>query len=320
MEQDSSKPKGLKYISILEAARQSIQYINDRRQGLVKSLRTPWKKFNDVCMGGIEWHTITTIAGASGSGKTAIANELEDSLFTLNPEENFSVLSLNFEMLAHKLVARKISKRMQMPLTEIFSTKASTVIDDNVYAEMVKHAKDISTQAVHYVETAGTVEQIKSTIWSYCLAQRELDPDKGTIVILDHTLLVNGKTGDTERTTLFDIMVLFNTLKKQLKISFIILSQLNRDIETSERIQTPSLQAPRKSDLFGGESVYQFSDIVLVSHRPEMLGITNYTTYKWLTKDIIFFHFLKVRDGEPCVAAMKNNLKHNQVLDYNPEE
>ena len=71
----------LQYTSIKKAAYDAVQYIDQRRQGLIKSLRTPWSKYNHVSMDGIEWNTIHTIAGMSGSGKTAIINQLETELF-----------------------------------------------------------------------------------------------------------------------------------------------------------------------------------------------------------------------------------------------
>ena len=317
----SSEPVGLKYRSMLDVTREAIQYIDDRRKGLVKSLKTPWKKFNAISLGGIEWHTITTIAGLSGSGKTAIVNELETGLVDLNPNEKLSILSFNFEMLARNLVVRKLSKETNKTTGQLLSAKAGEEVTDSEYTALIEHARKLSKYPIFYVDNAGTVDQIKKTILSFCLKLQDdkknvgADPEHGVVVFLDHVLLVNGKSGEMERQILFDLMVLFNTLKKSLKVSFIILSQLNRDIEDSERIQTPELQFPRKKDIFGGDSMYQFSDIVMVTHRPEMLGITKYGVGKWPTEGLLYWHYLKVREGEPTVAKMINNLKHNQVID-----
>jgi hypothetical protein len=58
-----------------------------------------------------------------------------------------------------------------------------------------------------------------------------------------------------------------------------------------------------------------YSDIVVVTHRPEMLGIRAYGPKRWPTTNAIFWHYLKVREGEPCIALMENDLAHNQILD-----
>ncbi|MFA5396505.1 MAG: hypothetical protein WC346_10905 [Methanogenium sp.] len=64
MEQTSYKVLNYRHIS--EAADEIVKYIDDRRSGVIDSLKTRWKKFNRQCMGGIEPNTIYTIAGISG--------------------------------------------------------------------------------------------------------------------------------------------------------------------------------------------------------------------------------------------------------------
>ena len=89
-----NKPR-LQYTSIKKAAFDAVQYIDDRRKGLIKSLKTPWSKYNHVSMDGIEWNTIHTIAGMSGSGKTAIINQLE----TVEPTKGDTDFNLIFKCL-----------------------------------------------------------------------------------------------------------------------------------------------------------------------------------------------------------------------------
>ena len=97
MEQNSYN-KSLTYKHISHSTDEIISYIDNRRKGIVKSLRTRWDKFNKVCMGGIEPNVIISIAGISGSGKSSFANSLETDLIDLNPAEDIVVLSFNFEM------------------------------------------------------------------------------------------------------------------------------------------------------------------------------------------------------------------------------
>ena len=96
----SEEHKPLPWRHISKASNAALRYIDGRRKGEIKSLITPWKKFNRISMGGIEWQTITTIAGMSGSGKTAILGQLETGLKDLNQTDDFAILSFNFEMLS----------------------------------------------------------------------------------------------------------------------------------------------------------------------------------------------------------------------------
>ena len=96
MEQISSRP--LIYRHISQATVEIVDYIKNRKNKVIRSLKTRWEKFNKLCMGGIEPNTIYTIAGISGSGKSSFVNSLETDLFDLNPDIDFVVLSFNFEI------------------------------------------------------------------------------------------------------------------------------------------------------------------------------------------------------------------------------
>ena len=164
MEKNLSNQLEVKHI--LHAARESVDYIDKRRKGEICSLKTPWEKYNRVAMGGIEWWTIHTIAGMSGSGKTAIVNQLETSLDELNEKEEFNILSFNFEMLARNLVARKLANKLSLTTQHLHSGNGE-VLSDNDYEKVLETGKKLSTKNIFYVEKTGTVEQIEKTILSF---------------------------------------------------------------------------------------------------------------------------------------------------------
>ena len=120
MEPNSNKQLEIKHIS--DATNEILNYINNRRRGLIKSLRTRWPKFNRQCMGGIEPNAIYSVCGISGSGKSSFANSLETDLFELNTNEDFVVLNFNFEMMASKQVGRKLSYKLNKTTSELYSS------------------------------------------------------------------------------------------------------------------------------------------------------------------------------------------------------
>jgi hypothetical protein len=79
MEQSSSNARSLTYKHISHSTDDILSYINDRRKGIVKSLKTRWDKFNKACMGGIEPNVIIAIAGISGSGNKEYCRLYEES-------------------------------------------------------------------------------------------------------------------------------------------------------------------------------------------------------------------------------------------------
>lgn len=60
----------IQFKHISKATEEIVNYIQDRKDNKIKSLRTRWHKFNRLCMGGIEPNAIYTISGISGSGNS----------------------------------------------------------------------------------------------------------------------------------------------------------------------------------------------------------------------------------------------------------
>lgn len=313
-EKSSSKPLKVKPIS--EAAADEFQYIKKRKEGKIRSLRTEWPKFNSAGIDGLEWGSITVIGGLSGSGKTSLVNSLESGLFEHNKREDFVVLSFNFEMLARKLVGRKISRKMGKSMKQLYSAdrfNKKSNIEQQELKEVAEYLKkDVSHLPIYYVDSPGTVAQIRETVLRF---HRELGGKK-ILITLDHSILIRpSASGNNERDTLTEFAAMMNELKKKLTVSFMVLSQLNRDIESVERRNNPQFQFPQKKDIFGGDALFQMSDMVMVTHRPEMLGLTTYGPNNWPVEGHIYWHFLKVRDGEPFIAKMQNDLANNRIVE-----
>lgn len=312
MAQQSFSP--LKFRHISSATNEIIEYIKERRTGNTISLRTRWQKFNDLCMGGIEPQTIYTIAGISGSGKSSFANSLETDLFDHNPDVDFCVLSFNFEMLSSKQVGRKLSSKMDKTTRELYSGVSSTKLSDEDITSIEQHASNIKKYEIYYVDKPGNVEDIRGTIEYF---QQGIAKGRWLVVMLDHTLLTRGKSGESERVTLSDLQKMLMEVKKSedSKTTIIQLSQMNRNIEDKERISNNSLQYPVRSDIFGGDSVFQASDYLFVLHRPDILGIDRYGPRFINPEGYVFLHFLKNREGELSVIKFRNNLKYNRIED-----
>lgn len=311
MEQASNRLLPFRHIK--EPTDEILQYIADRRSGISKSLKTRWSKFNRQCMGGIEPNTIYSIVGISGSGKSSFVNSLESDLFDLNPDEKFVVLSFNFEMLSSRQIGRKISYKIKKTTNELYSAdiEKGTTIRDSDYAQIVRIAKSIEKYPIYYVDRPGTVDEIRDTISHF---QKKLAHDNTWLVVmLDHTLLTKGRQGERERETLYELQRVFMEAKKTGRTTIIQLSQMNREIESNERINNPTLHFPMRRDLFGSDSVFQASDYVIVLHRPELLQITAYGPSKRPVNNRIYMHFLKAREGEPKILEFINNLKYNSI-------
>lgn len=310
----SQLSNALQYKHINEACDEALEYVQSRRNGTCISLKTPWGKFNDLAMGGIEPNALYTIGGISGSGKSSFINNLESSLFDLNPDQEFVVLNFNFEMLASKQVGRKLSKELKLTTSQLYSGISNYRLSKNDYEKVENALESIRTYPIYYVDCQGTVDEIRNTFYKF--ANEEHIKGKWIITILDHTLLTKGRLGEAERTTLAQLQKMFMEIRKFGKTSIIQLSQLNRSIEESDRINNPIMHYPTRKDIFGADSVYQASDYVIILHRPEILKIYEYGPNALDTKGIIFLHFIKNREGKLKILRFKENLKHNNIIEF----
>ena len=307
MEQKSYNTLPFKHIS--KATDEIIDYMGQRKNHKIDSLRTRWPKFNTLCMGGIEPNAIYTFSGISGSGKSSLVNTLETDLIDLNPNRELVVLSFNFEMLASRQVGRKLSYKLKETTSTLYSAVSS--IDDKAFEKVKSEAENIKKYPIYYVDTPSTVEHIAETIdYFYDVIAK----GKWLIIILDHTLLVTSN-GRDERTTIIDLQKLFMQIKKKPNISIIQISQMNRNIEQPERIINPTNHYPMRSDLSTSDFIFQSSDYVIVLHRPELLGITAYGPQRQLVADMVYLHFLKNREGDLKILRFINDLKYNNLIE-----
>jgi len=308
---------GLPYIHIGKATDEILTYIKRRRSGQVKSLKTKWEKFNNLCMGGIEPNTIYTFAGISGSGKSAFLNSLENDLFECNSEVEFVVLSFNFEMLSSRQVGRKLSSKLSKTTQQLYSGISNEKLSKEDLEETLKEAEKIRKLPIYYVDLPGNVDEIRETILEF--SNLEFVKNKWLIITLDHTLLTRGRSGEKEREILANLQYMFMEIKKYGKNTIIQLSQMNREIESTDRLNNPSMHFPTRRDIFGGESVFQASDYVIVLHRPELLLLKSYGPAGWPVANKIYMHVLKNREGELKVLTFTNDLKYNRINDFDPD-
>lgn len=295
---------------ISKAADDIVNYIEDRKIGNTISLKTRFDKFNNLCMGGIEPNVIYTFGGISGSGKSAFVNMLETDIVDLNPNQDIVILSFNFEMLSSRQVGRKISYKLKRTTSHLYSSIEK--IDDREM-EMVKNtAMGLKKYPIYYADTPGTVTEVASTI-SYFRKIMQTE-NKWLIVILDHLLLTRNESA-TDKANIAALEKLFMEQKKIDRTTIIQIAQMNRNIEQKERITNPSLHYPQRSDISTADEIFHASDYLIILHRPETLGITEYGPYAVDCTGIVYMHFLKNREGELRILKFKNELWRNAIVD-----
>lgn len=204
---------------------------------------------------------------------------MKRDLVLKNPEEEFDILSLEFEMPSKDNFVRSISALTETTTKDLYSLDQK--ISDKKMLEVKAASDKLSTFPIYIVDISGTVQDIHDTVLDFVTSRNHAGRKRGIVITLDHTLLTKGKSGESEKQIVDALMKMFVGLRKELihlgvKSIILVLSQLNRDIESKERVVNSLLHYPNKNDIFAASSVYYCCDFVVVSHKPSTIsGISN---------------------------------------------
>ena len=292
-------------------AQEAINYISGRRSHDIVSLKTRWVKFNRQCMGGIEPNTVYTIAGISGSGKSSWVNQVTTDLIDLNPTEDIIILNFSLEMVGFRQVGRTLSNKLKRTTSTLYSSEMD--LDDETFREVIQVSNQLKEYPIYFVDSPCTPKQVEEIIKSFYETYVK-GTNKHFVITYDHALLTK-QTGSVIETR-SELERIFIQVKKYPLTSVIQIAQMNRNIESSERINNPLSHYPMRSDISSSDAIFQASDYVNVIHRPEILGISEYGPNRLPTKDKVYLHILKNRDaGKPCILEFENDLAFNNLIE-----
>jgi replicative DNA helicase len=300
---------------------QALHYMKGRKEGVIKSIKTPWEKFNDAGTDGIEWNTLTVIAGRSGAGKTLVKDNIINSAFVLNKGENFRVLEFQFEMIGRVTALREFSSVVGKSYKYLCS--ANGQLADADLQACYDYAKQRVGYPIDVVEKPRTVLEIKAIIEMYMEdhmnREGEFPTYTNTIVTLDHSYLVKLAPFEKDKhEMLYNLAEMLTELKRLYPVSFIILSQLNRNIDSPERNEDGRAgNYILTSDLMGADALLQHSDILVGLNRPGYFKVRYYGPDRYIINDenLMVMHFLKCRNGDTRMSFFKCEFEKMRVVE-----
>lgn len=298
---------------ISHAFTQGLSYIDRRRNGLEPSITTPWPKLNQQTIDGLPWNTVTVIAGRPSHGKTLAVTQLSREAFDLNPGLDMAVLDFQFEMLGRTMAARELSMHMGRSMQQLYSAGGGKRFPDADFQAAKALAAKFNNREIYYVENSCTIDEFADKVTRFV---RHVG--KRVLITVDHSILFRKRAVDKNTMdTLYYLGEVLTRLKKELPVSFIILSQLNRDCESEAR--TAEMSAGnyiKTSDLFGADALMMCSDFIFAINKPSRLNIEKYGPQGYIvTEQLLALHILKNRDGEVGVMFMDADFSKMRISD-----
>jgi replicative DNA helicase len=311
----------LKAVSERDAVKKALYKMKARHNGELKSLKTAWPKFNDAFCDGLEWRTITVVGARPGTGKTLFMEQLVNDVIKINPDQKFRILKFQFEMLDETNGIRKLSMNVGSDYNTLMSKDKP--VDKGIFQKCVEfYESTLSYDIVDVVYDPCTVDEMCATIHAYMEKHKSEDGFTNTLVTIDHSALFKVGKGQKDKfEMLYGLGEALTEMKKRFPVAFLVLSQLNRNVETVERAKDGTYgNYILDSDLYGSDALLQHADVVLGINRPANRRLKFYGPERYIINDpdLLVFHILKSRNGFMGMNFFKLDRDVMRIMEVDP--
>lgn len=257
---DGSKTPEVRRVS--ECMPELIQSMQERMDanGAVDGLLSGYKDLDGLLCGMRGGHMVV-VAGRPGTGKTTLAMNIAENIGGLG----IPSLIFSLEMSSKELTRRMLSSVGKVPLSVIDTGKI-----ENHGAQITAGAGKIKELPVYVCDRGGmNINQIRS------IAKFQKRANKIEMVVIDYIGLIRASGSKTSNRTqeLGEISRQCKEMAKELNIPVIVLAQLNREIDKTER-------DPRLSDLRDSGEIEQDADVVAFVCKTQDDGISKIVVAK----------------------------------------
>jgi replicative DNA helicase len=129
------------------------------------------------------------------------------------------------------------------------------------------------------------------------------------LITMDHSALFRvGKMQRDKFEMLGSLGEALTMMKKKYPVAFVVLSQLNRNIDAPDRQRDGEYgNYVLDSDIYGSDALLQHADVVMGINKPSLRKIRQYGPERFLIndEDMLVFHFLKSRNGTTRISFFK---------------
>lgn len=287
---------------VAESVAEASKKVEDYQNGVIQPLKSGWKRFDRTIGGGVHEATIYIVGGRPGIGKSAFESRWKFNVASNEQKVEYAFGMFNLEMPNYKLMLREIAHNTDIPINDMVNAEEKRLGEEQI--ELINAQKELYADVPIYL-SANPVSPEQFLRNGKLL--RERLPDQHLVFVLDHTRLITSRNRGTEEEKIRSLMAAARELSVVYRYSIILLSQLNRGIESTDRLHARGGPIPVMSDYFGADAVNQYGNVCIILQRPEYYGLDSYMDYS-TTDNLLVVHVLKNRDGPVGHISFKHNL------------
>lgn len=314
--------KHLLPVSERESLEKGLIKIKARREGKLPALLSSWPKFNDAFCDGLEWRTITVVGARPGTGKTLFLDQLVSDIVEKNTNQVFRILKFQMEMVDETSAIRKFSLITGSDYNTLMS-KDGKLVDRNIYDKCVQYYHQTSkSDIINVIYDVCTVKEMCASIHYEFERHKKKDGTyQNMVVTIDHSALFAVDYGQKDKFGMLGALgEALTMMKKKYPVAFVVLSQLNRNIDDPKRqIEGTYGNYVLDSDIYGSDALLQHADIVMGINKPSIRKIRKYGPEKFIIEDpdTLVFHFLKSRNGTVRTSFFKLDRQTMKIIEMN---
>lgn len=339
-----------KFKTRAQATAEAIKAIINGKSKIKTTLLTSYPYLNIAMGKGFSFGKTVLIAGPSGHGKSKLLNDMlkdfndETINFDLGVSptnsQPFTIITAHFcfEMLPSDEILREVSTELGVSYSNLLGleyngeTNEYNEVSDETLARITTSRQYDDNPNYYYFEDSCTVPQMWECIQAvivdyknrYGLDDNYVD-EHGVqhrprfITALDHSLLLD-PVGKEDVLGVMTALGKLTIRLKRMKFLNIIVGQFNGNIESLERLRNPALHYPMKTDIYAQAQVYNACDTVMTTLIPELLGITSYTTKKYVIWDILNVSIIKNRGLNIGQLWFRTELSKGRLINIHQSE
>ena len=312
--QGGSKPLARAFI---HGVHRAVTELSDAYQGKSTPGRQTGLAAIDKFLGGFKPGRVYVLAGRPSMGKTAVGMNLAKRIACQGKGVIFASLEMPEVELTNRYLSQSLRERGQYVE---YQRIENAWISEGEMGEIVEEAKAIADLPIWTItpENSDLIDLLSSI---RSVARRFTDDNPLGMIVVDYLQLIGVKNQQNETAKIDAVSVAIKRISMELNVPVILLSQLNRAVETRDN------KRPTLSDLRGSGSIEQDADAVIFCYRHayyaerEMEGITDPVekedanqTVKAIENDLELI-VAKHRGGKIGTIRLGIEIKYNHLFD-----